>query len=120
MTPDYFKQTGKSLDEDLKAAGFAIDYIGECSRSYLRQMVRKQCVLVMLNHLRRENRPTTFDRNARKIMNEAGYYHLSEAARQMGVTKQWLSRTTTSLPETATIEVGGRLFYFVHFKREKI
>lgn len=114
-----YRMSGKSLDEDLKTAGFAIDYIGDVSRSYLRMMVRKQCVLVMIHHLARQNKPTTFDRNVKKILNEAGYFHLSLAARKMGISKQYLWRMTSSLPETGIIEVGGRAFYYAYTDKKE-
>lgn len=104
--------TGNSLIDDLKTVSWNIDHVsGYGSRSLVRSHVIKQCVLLMLNHLKRKNKPTVYKTNAKKLLNEAGFFHLSELAKKLNINKQTLSYRLQNIDDSACINLEGRIFY---------
>jgi hypothetical protein len=109
---EYFKYNGKTLSDDLKTAGWNIDNVsGYGSRSLIRAGVAKEVLMVLLNYIKREGGHTTYKRRAKKLLNDAGFYHLSELARARGVHKQTLDGQLDKYPDAYIIELEGRRFY---------
>lgn len=104
--------SGNNLQEDLKTAGWNIDNVsGYGSRSLIRAAVAKQSLMVLISYIQREYKRPTSDRKVNKVLNDAGFYSLSEYARKMNMYKQTLSKWVTKISSEYIIEVNGRNFY---------
>lgn len=104
--------SGKNLLDDCKTASWNIDHVaGYGSRSLVRAVVIKQAMLVVLNYLKREYGETTYKRRAKAALNEAGFYHLSDLSRRLGVIKQTMDKRVKKLDAVYIIDLGGRKYY---------
>lgn len=108
--------SGKNLLDDCKTAAWNIDHVaGYGSRSLVRAAVIKQAILVLLHYLKREGGETTYKRRAKAALNEAGFYHLSDLARQLGVIKQTMDKRVEKLDDVYVVDLDGRKYYrWVH------
>jgi sugar diacid utilization regulator len=105
--------TGNSLIDDLNEFARNIDDVslGYGGRALVRSESIKQCMLVMLSSLKRKNKPTVYKTNAKKLLNEAGFFHLSELAKKLNINKQTLSYRLQNIDDSACINLEGRMFY---------
>lgn len=97
----YLKQSAIDFDRSL---------YDNVTSSYMRSMFIHKVTILLLKHLELQNKPTTYLRNAKKILNDCGYFHLSELARKLNIPKQTLSYTAEKLPKENIIELKGKKY----------
>lgn len=102
----------KKFESYLKEMAFEFDrsLFDSVTSSYMRSMFIHKVTLLLLKHLELQNKPTTYLRNAKKILNDCGYYHLSELARKINMPKQTLSYMADKIPKENIIELGGKKY----------
>lgn len=93
-----------------KAIEFDRSLYDDVTSSYMRAMFIHKATLIMLKYAELSNKPTTYLRRAKKILNDCGYYHLCELARKINMPKQTLSVISKNMPKEDVIILRGRKY----------
>lgn len=107
----HLTNNNRDMKEGIKKIGWDAYKIAgqlesECiSGSKFRELIRTSVAQFVIDEIL----PVIPKSNHKKVINEMGFFHEAECARQMGVSKQYLNRMTKHFDEKITYE--GKLYY---------